>query len=81
MSYIDTLDQERQDKLHAKLPDSSDFEIYLALVDHIMGKTVGVTHRDIADWNWFDAFEGEVPPREAIQDALAEDDTYGVLFA
>lgn len=80
MSYIATLPLEKQEALRAKLPTSSDFEIYLAIVDHFMAKTVGVTHRDIADWDWAGAFESEVAPKEAITEALQADDVYGVLF-
>lgn len=81
MTYIDILEQDKQDKLHAKMPDATDFEIYLAIVDFMMGKTVGVTHRDIADWAWYDAFEDEVPPKDAVLEALQSDDVYSSLFS
>lgn len=41
MTYIDTLSEEKRTKLYNKLPDSTDFEIYLKIVDHMLG---GFTH-------------------------------------
>ena len=57
-----------------------EFGLWLALVDRRMGRAVGVTHRDIADWTWHDAFDDGVSPSEAAREALAADDTFGALF-
>lgn len=56
------------------------FALWLSLVDRRMSNSVGVTHRDISDWTWADAFEDEMSPREAAREALAADDTFGAMF-
>lgn len=57
-----------------------DFAAYLALCDRICSRLIGVGIFDIADWNWHDAFDGEQSPREAVTEALSEDDTFGEMF-
>ena len=50
------------------------FDAYMARVDVLIGRVLGgLTHRDIADWRWYDAWAGEVPPREAVAEALREE--------
>ena len=50
------------------------FDAYMARVDNLIGRVLGgLTHRDIADWRWYDAWEGEVPPRAAVVEALREE--------
>jgi hypothetical protein len=39
-------------------------------VDNFIGKEWGVTHRDIADWQWYDAYESEMSPRAAAEEAM-----------
>jgi hypothetical protein len=56
------------------------FALWLKLVDRRMGRAIGLTHRDIGDWTWRDAFDDGVSPREAAFDALQADDTFGALF-
>jgi hypothetical protein len=57
------------------------FALWLRLVDKRMIGSVGVSHRDIADWTWRDAYDGGQSPSSAALDALSEDDTYAVMFA
>jgi Family of unknown function (DUF5419) len=46
------------------------FAIWLKLVDRSLGV---VSHRDIADWSWRDAYNDGVEPSEAAKEALAAD--------
>lgn len=55
------------------------FEQWLRRVDGAMSVMVGLTHSDIADWNWYDAYESGETPRVAARQALAEDDTFSAL--
>lgn len=55
------------------------FDQWLRLVDRIMGGLVGLTHSDIADWAWYDAWEGGESPRVAAISALQDDDTFSAL--
>lgn len=56
------------------------FALWLLLVDQRMQRAVGVTHRDIGDWTWRDAYDGGYSPREAMREGLEADDTYSALF-
>lgn len=56
------------------------FALWLAIVDGRMARSVGVTHRDIADWTWRDAYDSGMSPSEAAVEALQADDTYSALF-
>ncbi|NUS44741.1 MAG: hypothetical protein HOQ24_13765 [Mycobacteriaceae bacterium] len=53
------------------------FALYMRLVDARMRKYFGITHRDIADYLWRDAFDAGTEPDEAIKDALAGDELFG----
>lgn len=57
------------------------FGLWLRLVDHVMAKVVGIGHRDIGDWTWFDAYDGGQSPAEAAREALENDDTYAMFMA
>lgn len=47
------------------------FEEYMVLVDYMIGRTIpGMRHRDLADWDWFAAFDESQNPREAVREAL-----------
>lgn len=54
-----------------------EFGLWLYLVDRRIGF---LTHRDIADWHWRDAFDDGVSPTEAAREALSIDDTFSILF-
>lgn len=56
------------------------FALWLALVDNRIGRLIGLGHRDIADWTWYDGFESGMSPRDAAIEALQNDDTFSSLF-
>lgn len=71
-------------KLTAESPDylassggDVHFALYVRLVDALMRKHFGITHNDIADFLWRDAFDAGTKPDEAIKDALANDEIFG----
>ncbi|ASJ79591.1 hypothetical protein SEA_KALNOKY_88 [Mycobacterium phage Kalnoky] len=47
------------------------FEEWMRRVDRVMLAVTGLTHRDIADWNYRDAYDDDVSPRTAALKALA----------
>jgi hypothetical protein len=50
------------------------FNEYMDRVDALIGRVLGgMTHRDIADWHWYDAFDSEMSPRLAVIEALREE--------
>lgn len=89
MTWIDEQPREKVDAGIAKLSQRQldngcgepSFALWLALVDNRMVRAVGVTHRDIGDWNWRDSFDAGDRPAEAALDALLDDDLYGSLMA
>ena len=46
------------------------FEQYMAAVDSFMVGECGLTHADIDDWTWRDAYESGDAPEEAARDAM-----------
>lgn len=88
--YLDRCDPEAvvraTDDLRAKHPELVEqaggnvrLALYLTLVDRVLIRLVGSTHRDLADFTWADAFANETKPRDAAIDALEADDVYGEL--
>lgn len=61
------------------------FALWLALVDRRVGRMVGLSLFDLADVTLRDWFDDGMSPREAAEEALANDDTFaaftGGLFA
>jgi hypothetical protein len=49
------------------------FEEWLAAVDRDLMKLCKLTHRDLADYNYRDAFEDELTPLEAAWEVLVEE--------
>ena len=45
-----------------------DFETWMRRVDGVIGGLCGLTHRDIADKRWRDAYEDGSSPQEACDD-------------
>lgn len=73
--------RERNPAYIADMADGDErYALWLANVDHRMGRLVGLGHRDIGDWTWWDAYEAGVSPRDAAREALEADDTYQALF-
>lgn len=52
------------------MAETMTFERWLAKVDYHITRIVGLTHRDIADWTWYDAWADGVSSLEAAQTAL-----------
>lgn len=45
------------------------FEQWLTIVDHLMmKKTGGLGYTDMPDWCWWDLWDSELSPREAVED-------------
>jgi hypothetical protein len=49
------------------------FDDWLRYVDMHMVRAVGLNHRDIADWTWYDAYEAGVSPVDAAREAIEAD--------
>ncbi|AHG23872.1 hypothetical protein CH25_gp14 [Mycobacterium phage EagleEye] len=49
------------------------FARWLGEVDRFMLGTYGVTHGDIADWLWHDAYDAGQGPRSAAREAIEAD--------
>jgi len=56
------------------------FAIYLKCCDARCIKATGISIFDIADYMWRDCYEGDVPPAEAVLEALKGDDMLGGMF-
>lgn len=54
--------------------DETGFENWLARVDAELLGICGLTHSDLADWTYADAFLDGVTPREAAESVLEEND-------
>lgn len=48
------------------------FEQWLKEVDSILVNAIGLSHRDLRDRLWRDAYEGELSPEEAIEDLVGD---------
>lgn len=55
------------------------FALWLLIADAGMSKTVGVGIFDLADYDWVSAYGSGDSPRQAVRDALGNDDTYSAL--
>ncbi|QFP95570.1 hypothetical protein SEA_GAUGELDP_87 [Mycobacterium phage GaugeLDP] len=49
------------------------FARWIGEVDRFLLGHYGVTHRDIADWTWRDAYQDEMGPRAAAREAIANE--------
>ena len=49
------------------------FKDYMKLVDHHLNQLCGLSHRDLPDQNWFDFYEDEIEPSEAVSEVLEEE--------
>lgn len=91
-TWVDMQDQDKVGRAIAALRERSPsyvddmadgderFALWLANVDHRMSRMVGLTHRDIGDWGWRDAYEAGESPRDAAREGLRNDDTYQLFF-
>jgi hypothetical protein len=51
---------------------TSEFEKFMAEVNHHLAKASGFTAFDLSDYGYWDAFESEMPPAEVAAEVLAE---------
>ena len=51
------------------------FEEYKAECDDVLIGMLGVGTDDLTDWAWRDAYDDELPPTEAVREALENDGT------
>lgn len=56
------------------------FAVWLKLIDGNLVRRVGLTHRDLEDHCWRDLFDDGLSPKDALEEALAEDDLIGGLL-
>lgn len=56
-----------------KMVDGLTFQQWLKAVDRVLMARVGVGHRDLADWMWWDAWESGMSARDAALEAFEED--------
>jgi hypothetical protein len=52
------------------------YALWLALVDKVMYRKVGLSANDLGDYNLWDLYEAGVSPADAAQECLDSDDTY-----
>lgn len=52
------------------------FKQWLAKVDAILSKRIGLTHSDLADFNSADCWKEEMTPKEGAEECLYGDDLY-----
>ncbi|AEJ94525.1 hypothetical protein PBI_ACHEBE_80 [Mycobacterium phage Achebe] len=52
--------------------DDKAFKHWLTLVDRLLLKHIGLTHRDIADRPWRDMHDDEMRPFEVVSEILEE---------
>lgn len=69
-----------QKYMAAHSPNDPGFAVWLMTVDRDLRNKVQVTHRDLSDWSWRDAYDNGTSPQDAAAQALAEDDLYGSIF-
>lgn len=50
-----------------------EFAAWLLVAEVTCRHDTGLSIFDLADWTWRDAYEDDVPPLDALQDALAAD--------
>ncbi len=50
----------------------SKFGSWMLMVDAVLLQTAGVDSNDLSDWTYRDAFDDEMPPEEAAEEALVE---------
>ena len=48
------------------------FTQWLSAVDTELYRRVGLSHDDLEDWLWHDAFEEGCSPKDAVEDFLSE---------
>lgn len=56
------------------------FALWMLLVDRRIMRRVGVTSRDLSDFNSWDCYEAGYSPAEAAEECLEGDDTYQMFF-
>lgn len=61
-------------------PADPGFAVWLMIIDRDLRKQLQVSHRDLSDWNWRDAYDNGTSPQDAAKQALADDDLYGMTF-
>jgi hypothetical protein len=49
------------------------FPQWLKAVDRVLAARHGVRYRDLADFEWYDAWESDIPASEAAAEALANE--------
>ena len=49
------------------------FTLFMRRVDRILLFTVGLTHEDLADYDYRDYFDAGMSPRDAAREVLAEE--------
>lgn len=56
------------------------FKQYMRQVDAVLGAVCGLGYMDLADQTWYDWYDSEVPPQEAAEMALEDNDFPMDLF-
>jgi len=58
--------------------NESGFKAWMKAVDALLVNAIGLTHEDMADWHWADAYEDGMSAQDAMAE-FAEDE--GIEFA
>lgn len=85
MTYIDHLREVKGDNVInialGKLPEADvkyangdrEFALWMYLVDRQIARRCGMTHHDMADRIWRDDYDAGSTPREAVEEAVADE--------
>jgi hypothetical protein len=55
------------------------FAAWLLVADRACVRSLGLSIFDLSDWAWRDAYDAGHPPGAAVREAVAADDTFGML--
>jgi hypothetical protein len=88
--WLATQDPQKIEAAAATMPADSEFHrygnddpyfaLFLYLADRKCTHAIGLSIFDLADYLWYDAYEGGSTPSQAVREALENDDTYSGIF-
>lgn len=76
----EALNAERGQQYLEAADGAEGFAAWLLAADHTCIRRLGVSIFDLSDWGWRDAYDAGATPAAAVRDAVADDDTFGMLL-
>lgn len=70
---------ERFERYRHEAHEDLGFALWLVWLDVALREACGLTHHDLSDFSMRDLYDDGVAPKEAAQQALANDDTFAHL--